>query len=46
VSSCRVMDGGSCRCLGLMVLPSEAPSFFQDTERVRLGRKSSMTVVC
>jgi hypothetical protein len=26
-----------------MVLPSEASFFFQDTERVRLGRKSSIT---
>ena len=27
-----------------MVFPSSASSFFQDTVRVRLGRKSSMTV--
>ena len=44
VSSCKVMDGSFWRCLGLIVLPSEASSFFQDTDRVRLGRKSSITV--
>lgn len=43
VSSCRVILGAFWRCLGLRVLPSLALECDHETERVRLGRKSSIT---
>jgi hypothetical protein len=37
------MEGWSWTCLGLIVFPSRAAFLDQETERLREGRKSSMT---